>query len=1010
MTRGSTGIAGRVAALVSRERWLVSGVALMRLSGLLAALVLVAVLALPLEAERSTAAAVSVLLLSAGSFILVVGPALLGWRAAGDVRRQARRVEALSPELRGRLLVAVERVDGPRAGESAEIVAEVVKQAEALAARVPPDRVHPSRGFLRSWAGSSGVWALALAAVWVVPGGPEAVLRYWLGSAAVAMVSPEAASVEVEGAARVGDLTLRYIYPDYTGLEPYEVVNSTGEARAVPGTRVEVVARSATPIESAALVAYTDAPLEAEVRDGRMIRAAFVIQPDPGSYRLLTYEAGETRRSREFPIVPEADLAPEVTLQAESPTLEVPVDQWLDLPWHARDDFGVSRVAVLVDGKEAGADLRRPESRVAEVGDVLHRRPIDLGMAEGGTYELSVAAWDNDTVSGSKRGQSGVIRIVVLGADGLARVTPQQRQELLRMLVDVLGDHLEEPFPPGTTAAELARWGEAVNARYQPVVAFLEGFRSRRGRLVADFRPADIALEAGRALIRFTQVAFVPESAELANADSVQMVKDLRVEAIATLEDGILAIDRLMRMAVIREVAESTSILDEMAQRLTDMLARPDVRPDELAAMAEDTEGFLSGMEELAEQLDEGGLKGFVQMHASEVRSLVQAAQEALGQQQLDEAKKLLSRASDRMGDMSEGITAELQRRQEQAKQQQGNAKSLVEKLKELVKQQDELAGQVQQIRDQLGAGQAGRLAELWKRVVALAGEAEEGARSYQEDLMEASRPFQESELTGWAVSELEETRRGAEIQDLTGTRSSAEEAAHAWAQYARRFQMLSRPDMPGPTSSDMAEVRADINTLMEAIEQLRRADAQVDPALATRLQELQDEQQALEGQLTAARQEAKQVAEDFPVRPRGMEQALQKGDERMLQASEELGRGAGMQAQGSQQAASMHIREAIESLEDAMSQARRASQEMQPQDKQEEGEGQGGEEKKESEGGEGDESGNEGRSRPFELPEPEEFRTPEAYRQALLEGMAADVPEEYRALKRRYYEELVHQ
>jgi hypothetical protein len=44
------------------------------------------------------------------------------------------------------------------------------------------------------------------------------------------------------------------------------------------------------------------------------------------------------------------------------------------------------------------------------------------------------------------------------------------------------------------------------------------------------------------------------------------------------------------------------------------------------------------------------------------------------------------------------------------------------------------------------------------------------------------------------------------------------------------------------------------------------------------------------------------------------------------------------------------------------------------------------------------------------ELPSPEEFRTPEEYRQALLEGMEGDVPEEYRALKKRYYEELVSQ
>ena len=37
-------------------------------------------------------------------------------------------------------------------------------------------------------------------------------------------------------------------------------------------------------------------------------------------------------------------------------------------------------------------------------------------------------------------------------------------------------------------------------------------------------------------------------------------------------------------------------------------------------------------------------------------------------------------------------------------------------------------------------------------------------------------------------------------------------------------------------------------------------------------------------------------------------------------------------------------------------------------------------------------------------------IRQHEAYRRALLEGMEAEVPDEYRALKQRYYEELVRQ
>ena len=45
-----------------------------------------------------------------------------------------------------------------------------------------------------------------------------------------------------------------------------------------------------------------------------------------------------------------------------------------------------------------------------------------------------------------------------------------------------------------------------------------------------------------------------------------------------------------------------------------------------------------------------------------------------------------------------------------------------------------------------------------------------------------------------------------------------------------------------------------------------------------------------------------------------------------------------------------------------------------------------------------------------MDMPDPNDFPTPEEYRQALMEGMQGDVPPEYEQLKARYYEELVRQ
>lgn len=111
------------------------------------------------------------------------------------------------------------------------------------------------------------------------------------------------------------------------------------------------------------------------------------------------------------------------------------------------------------------------------------------------------------------------------------------------------------------------------------------------------------------------------------------------------------------------------------------------------------------------------------------------------------------------------------------------------------------------------------------------------------------------------------------------------------------------------------------------------------------------------------------------------------------------------MQGQGHQLDAARRVREAREQLERQMQNHQQMQQsigQMQGE-KQPGGEGEGEGEEKDNGEGERQDGG-------VELPLAEDFQTPEAYRRALLEGMESDVPDEYEALKRRYYEELVRQ
>jgi hypothetical protein len=1011
-----------VDALVMRERRLLTWGAALRGVTLLGVGALVAVLAVALGWDRARAVLVEVLAVGLGGLAWVAWPLARGWSAAGSSVAQAQRVEALEPSLAGWMVIPVDALDGLMPGESPESVGWVTVRAVAAAERHPPAEVHPAHSVLRWLGGAAASWLVALVSAAAIPGGSAAVLSWWLGGGEAAAAEAGAVAAAGLAPARVGDLTLRYVYPDYTGLAPYEVVNSTGEARAVPGTRVEVVARSASAVDRAALAAY-DETLDASVTDGRSLSGAFTVRAEEGAWRVMTWEGGELRASRDFPIHPTADLPPEVVLQADAPTIEVPIDGWIDLPWLARDDFGVARVVLEVDGKESARPLKVASERQAEVSGDLRRRPVDLGMREGGTYTLVVAAWDNDEISGSKVGRSQAVRLVVLGEDGVSRVSQAERQALLDLLVDLLGDHLEEPFPPGRSGSEFAKWGEALHERYRPVADFVEGFRNRRGQLVQDFAPVGLALDAGRTLIRYTQVTFVPDGADDAHTDAVAAVTGFRDEAVVTVEEAVLQLDRLLRAAAYRQVQEAIAELRRRAEEVDAALGDP----AETALALVEVEAYLETLGDVAAQLPEGGLQDLITTRSQEARSIAQEARSRLGEGKPDEGRRLAERASQRLKELASAIGDELERRKEEQGKQKGEAKKLMEALEDLARRQDELAAQVQALQEATGADRAARLMALWQQLREATGKVDAGLARYQEDLKRSGRLFNETELVGWAKSEAENASRAVEFQDLAGAAFAAVEMDRLWRQYASRFDQLARrglaPGAPGVT--EIGGVGRDMVKLLELLEVARRTDEGVDASTASSLRGMRSPELGLESELQGLKQDAARMAQEMPVRPRGMQQSLDKADERMVQAADELQAARALQAQGSQQAASQHIRDAIRSLSEAMAAAARAAAEERGEGGQG---GQGGEEDGESEGGEGDEDGEADggdqqadgdggdrgadgmRQDDFDLPQPEEFRTPEAWRRALVEGMSGEVPEEYRALKARYYEELVHQ
>lgn len=994
-------IRGLIGALARRARALIVLRVAARTALLLLVVVMWGTLATLLRADRPSAALIAVALAGIGGWVAVALPLLLDWRPASDPIRHAREVESLRPGLRGRLLTAVQHTDGAAAGESEALLGLVVRRAVAAVSGLSPADVYPARPAVRSAIAVGVAWALGMIAVIAV--GPGDVARFWFAGSAAHAEMDGISVAPTADLARVGDILVKYTYPDYTGLPPKVVPNGTGDVSAVPGTTVEVTARAADPMQAAGLVAY-DERFEGVVgEDGRTLSGTFQVRKDEGAYHLLVYRGAEPERSRDFAITPEDDLPPDVMLDVGSgdePVIELGLDSVLPLQWQVRDDFGVRKVAIALDGKDTDTILDRPDRRRAELGGRATFDPRDYELSPGDRVRMSVVAWDNDTVGGSKRGESQSVEIVILGASGVDERQAERRQELLDKMVPVLAKFLVEPWPPGEKAGDLARWGEAVAARYQPLSDAVERLWKGMNTRTQDRAVVENVLEAGRKLVRYTQTSFEPTSSEAPREDALRMVAELQTGAVVALEDGILAFHRLLGNDALADVAKEAAQLAAASERLEQLLDQPNPDVQEMLAELDQLERMMEQVAKTAERLDEGGLKEFLNLRSNEAKNLMEEIREAIAEGKLDDARRMMNRLAELLRDQAQGIEDDLQRRTQQGEDSQQQAEDLRKELEAIEQDQRKLQSDVQTLRAS-DRETSDKLEQLWAELEKKAAEHEKSADAYGKGLADNDRKFFERERAAGAIEEADHLRGAITARDVQGARSSVNESLVAWAgaRHALEVQLGQRGSLPGPGRRELGVLMTQLDQIERLLDALEQAEEKVDPKTLERSRELEGRQRDLENRLKQAQERADAMEQQFPVRPQGMREALDDAKGRMGQASEDLSQGQPMQAEGSQGVAAQRVRDAIEAIEQAQDQARQQAQEMQ--------QGQG----EPPHDDEGERSGNSMSSRPnLDIPGREEFRTPEEYRRALLEGMEGEVPEEYRSMKQRYFEELVHQ
>ena len=159
-----------------------------------------------------------------------------------------------------------------------------------------------------------------------------------------------------------------------------------------------------------------------------------------------------------FPISYELRVKPDgfptVDLLRPTEDLEINGDETLSLEYSARDDFGISEIALItkIGDREEKISLQKEEAKRLIVRDQYTWDLGKLGLRDGEEAVFFLQVFDNDTISGPKIGTSRSIRLKLKNLKGEHQQVADMIRDLNQRMVDLLADHLETP-PPGEKPA-----------------------------------------------------------------------------------------------------------------------------------------------------------------------------------------------------------------------------------------------------------------------------------------------------------------------------------------------------------------------------------------------------------------------------------------------------------------------------------------------------------------------------------------------------------------------------
>lgn len=812
------------------------------------------------------------------------------------------------------------------------------------------------------------------------------------------------AVIDEDVSVTIGDIQVRYDFPEYTRMTPITIPNSNGEVHAPQGTKISIKARTLERFE-AVQIEINGVRQPATLNFGREVVAEFELNTE-GTYRFLFFDGERQLPSQEFAMVFDEDDPPVASLEIKR--TQIPSNRSVSITWNATDDFGLERVVLEVTsgGKTRDIMLRKPKENRLKLGAKIRRSIEELGLKGGDTATLRLVAYDNQaplnqtqsTAEGEPFGKMGVsepIEIQILTPQLSAEQMKQLNKKLRTELVLIVAEYLVEATP---TQVNVYNWSQSAMKRYDAI-------KSVTDEAWSDGWPTYLSAELiakvysdSASMFRFVRTTYSSDRLGDPKPEDLEYFTEAYTKHIAQLEQTIFIIDRMLRQVAFREVGQSSKSLTRSAQRFSEIDFSSKSKQELLNSLSR-IQKDLQKIDDAVEDLNGYLLKEFVEDRSVEISKMQSVLRDQLAAENLDAARNTTEQFSQSVNQFAEGVSEILERMKAEEDEMEQEMESLIEKLEELDERQRAQMEELAQARQNDPVAQ--ELASLWKEIEAQAVLARDSSQRIVEGIRDG-RGFRYTsirhlERLGEKMTSLYGSVVTRNLEDVSDTLMSSGMRLKRVENVLSNESTRSRTALdPVPTTLSAMEQEYSVVVkallrIQELLESETLSKAQSNPQLMEAAQDMALRQAQLQQEMMGLLPKVQEMEQQMPTATGEATDFAMQAGKSMDDAKQFLEGGMAMAGESLQFQSSARIQDTIEALKQAAAQM----QQMQQQTEQMAG------------GGEGD---SEMMSSDVEIPPVKPRVSPEEYRKMLLEGMQGGVPQEYETLKKKYYEELVAQ